>query len=38
MIVGSAIDTHDGDEHDKNINKIIKNVARKVVLDKVNDT
>lgn len=38
MIVGSAIDTHDGDEHDKNINKIIKNVARKVVLDKINDT
>lgn len=37
MIVGSAIDTHDDDEHSKNINKIIKNVARNVVLDKVND-
>ena len=37
QIIEGTIDSHDDREHSKNINKIIKNVAKNVVLDKPSD-
>ena len=36
-IIDNVVDTDDTEEHSKNVNKIIKNVAKNVVLDKITD-
>ena len=36
-IIDNVVDTDDTEEHSKNFNKIIKNVAKNVVLDKITD-